>query len=223
MNGIIFLLFIFAFLAVLFVLTSSGAAQTTASRRKRQAQTAVSQDLHPVAREAMRQAGYHADASYVQVADIGLLAYRNTSDGKVIRAGDVLLDTKYLRPFVELWLPYAAAGGVRFEIADASGQLRYADEAQYELKRGINTILPGTWLPLEGKVIEPDEEWTLRLRASDTLLATHGFGWQPVGGGMIQQYVAGDGELSPALQEAVLRSSSRSAVSLSELLSDQEE
>ncbi|WP_162909995.1 hypothetical protein [Aggregatilinea lenta] len=184
---------------------------------------AIDQDLHPVAREAMRRAGYGADASYVQVADIGLLAYRNTSDGKVIRAGDVLVDSRYLRPFAELWLPYAAAGSVRFEIADGGGRLRYADEAQYELQRGVNTVLPGTWLPLEGKAIEPGEDWTLRLMASGTLLASHLFGWEPVGGGTIQQYVAGDGELSPALREAVLRAESRSAVSLSELLSDQGE
>ncbi len=223
MNAIIFLLFIFAFLAVLFVVTSSSAAKTPAPHRKRTLQPVAREDQHPVARAAMRRAGYTADASFVQVADIGLLTYRNTTDGKVIRAGDVLLDTKYLRPFAELWLPYAAAGGVRFEISDSSGRLRYADEAQYELKRGVNTILPGTWLPLEGKVIDPDEAWTLRLRASDTLLAAHTFGWQPVGGGVIQKYVAEDGELSPALQEAILRASSREAMSLSELLSDQEE
>ncbi|HML22814.1 MAG TPA: hypothetical protein PKD09_14280 [Aggregatilinea sp.] len=178
---------------------------------------------NPAALTAMRRAGYRADASYVQVADIGLLAYRNTDDGKVLRSGDVLMDTKYLRPFAELWLPYDAAGSVRFEIADADGRLRYADEEQYELQRGVNTILPGTWLPLEGKAIEPDEQWTLRLRASDTLLAAHPFGWEPVGGGVIQRFVAGDGELSPALREAIMRSSSRSAMSLSELLSDQDE
>ena len=36
------------------------------------------------------------------------------------------LDT-YLRPFAEVWLPYAAAG-TPAELADSDGRLRYADD-----------------------------------------------------------------------------------------------
>ena len=85
----------------------------------------------------------------------------------------------------------------------------------------MNTVVPGTWLPLEGKTIVP-EDWNLRVLAGQTLLAVHSFGWQPVGGGAIQKYVSSDGELSEALLQA-LNARQREAVSLSELLGDQEE
>jgi hypothetical protein len=57
--------------------------------------------------------------------------------------------------------------------------------------------------------------------AGDTLLAVHSFGWRAVGGGRIQRYMASDGEISSSLQRAI-RAQSREAVSLSELLSDEE-
>lgn len=171
--------------------------------------------------EAMSRAGYEASSEYVQVADIGLLAYRLRTEPKLVRNSDVVMDTRYLRPFVELGLPYSASGEIRFELIDHEGRLRYADEAEYDFNAGSNTIVPGTWLPLEGKTIVP-EDWNLRVLAGQTLLAMHSFGWEPVGGGVIQRYVSSDGELSDALQQA-LNSRQKEAVSLSDLLGDQEE
>jgi hypothetical protein len=133
----------------------------------------------------------------------------------------VLVDTHFLRPFIELWLPYRSRGMVRFELLDSAGRLRYVDEAEYDLERGDNVLLPSTWLPLRGKTIPPGR-WRLQVMAGDTLLAAHPFGWQPVGGGELQPYIASDGEISPALQQA-LRARSREAVSLSDLLADQED
>jgi len=178
-------------------------------------------EITEAAWEAMARAGYQASSEYVQVTDIGLLAYRLRNEPKIVRNSGVVMDTRYLRPFVELALPYPATGEIRFELVDHEGRLRYADEAQYDFHSGRNTVLPGTWLPLEGKAIVP-EDWMLRVLAAGTLLAAHRFGWQPVGGGTIQQYVASDGELSDALQQA-LNARQREAVSLSDLLSDQEE
>jgi len=200
-------------------LAQSRASAGTRSRSRPGARRKV--ELTQTAQEAMARAGYEPSSEYVQVADIGLLAYRNNDEPKLVRTGGVLTDTRYLRPFVDLVLPYPAGGEVRFELIDHQGRLRYADEAQYDFHSGRNTVLPGTWLPLEGETIAP-EAWVLRVLAGQTLLAAHRFGWQPVGGGTIQRYVASDGELSETLQQA-LNARQREAVSLSELLSDQEE
>lgn len=209
------LIFLFSFMARASAPWSSETMRAGwTARRKRVALTETAQ-------QAMARAGYEPGSEYVQVADLGLLAYRHTREPKLVRAGSVLMDTRYLRPFADLVLPYDASGEVRFELIDGAGRLRYADEARYDLVGGRNTVLPGTWLPLEGKPIPPGD-WALRVLAGETLLAVHRFGWQPVGGGAIQRYVASDGELSETLQQAVA-ARQREAVSLSELLADQEE
>ena len=170
----------------------------------------------------MKAAGYEAGSEYIQVTDIGLLAYRYKEEPKLVRYGEVLLDTKYLRPFAEVWLPRVANGKIRFELLDHDGRVRYADESRYELQAGSNTLLPDTWLPLAGKVIEPGD-WWVRLAVGDTPLAIHRFGWESVGGGEIQRYVQSDGELSVELQQALQSQKAREAVSLSDLLADQED
>ncbi len=169
----------------------------------------------------MQRAGYTRGEGYVDVTDLGLLAYRSAGAPKLVRSGDLLTDTEHLRPFAELWLPYPARGPLRFELVDAAGRLRYADEARYDLEQGRNTLLPGTWLPLRGKTIEPGT-WTLRLLAGETLLALHPFGWQDLGGSELQPLIEADGEISPELIEA-MRAEARDSVSLDELLAGQEE
>ena len=220
MNDLFFLLLVIIVLIALFSFYGQFArSRAPAGTRSRSRRSKI--EVTEAAWEAMARAGYEPSREYVQVADIGLLAYRNSDEPKLVRSGGVLTDTRYLRPFADLVLPYPAGGEVRFELIDHQGRLRYADEAQYEFHGGRNTILPGTWLPLEGETIAP-EAWVLRVLAGQTLLAAHRFGWQPVGGGTIQRYVASDGELSETLQQA-LNARQREAVSLSELLSDQEE
>ncbi len=226
--GMMFLvLFIILFVFLLFGLLSvaegrSNSASTRRGSRQRsnRAQRAAARG-NIVAQEAMRRAGYEGGGNYVEVTDIGLLAYRQSDEPKMIRHGDVLVDTHFLRPFIELWLPYRSRGTVRFELLDNAARMRYVDEAEYDLEPGENVLLPSTWLPLRGKTIPPGE-WRLQVMAGDTLLARHPFGWQQVGGGELQPYIASDGEISPALQQA-LRGHARQAVSLSDLLSDQEE
>jgi hypothetical protein len=221
--GMIFLLaFIVLFVFLLFGLLSIAEGRTdSAGRSKRSRRSKQAGRGNMAARQAMQQAGYESGEDYVEVTDIGLLAYRHSDEPKMVRYGDVLVDTHFLRPFVELWLPYRSRGTVRFELLDRAGRLRYADEAEYDLERGENVLLPSTWLPLRDKTIPPGR-WRLQVLAGDTLLAMHPFGWQEIGGGELQPYIAADGEISPALQQA-LRARSREAVSLSDLLSDQEE
>jgi hypothetical protein len=231
MNAIIVLIFILLFLLLLFNVASSTRSEVKPPVRNRQVRRPASSQrsarssrdqasVSETASRAMWRARYEADSSYLQVSDVGLLAYRHMDEPKV-RYGDIMMDTRYLRPFAEVWLPYDASGSLRFEIIDSQGRRRYADEARYQLKRGKNTLLPRTWLPLEGKAIAPGD-WMMRVLAEDTLLADHVFSWQAVGGGTIQQYIQGDGEISPVLQ-AMLRSKSVEAVSLSELLDTQDE
>ena len=179
---------------------------------------------HPTfaAQQAMSRAGYVGGAQYANVTDVGLLAYRHPeADPRVVRGQGVLLDTRFLRPFVTLWLPRAARGYVRFEILDAEGRLRYADEARYSLRRGENPLLPNAWLPVEGKGRVSDR-WTLRVLASDMLLAEHVFGWREVGASALQPYLAADGEISPELWQMAQEEAAQQ-VSLTELLAEQEE
>jgi hypothetical protein len=225
---VIFVLFIILFVLFLFGLLSVAEGRNTwttaATRRSQQRSRRAPQSAaggNAMAQQAMRRAGYTGGGEYVDVTDIGLLAYRQSDEPKMIRHGDVLVDTHFLRPFIELWLPYQARGTVRFEFLDSTGRVRYVDEADYDLEPGENVLLPSTWLPLRGKTT-PSGEWRLQVMAGETLLARHPFGWQQVGGGELQPYIASDGEISPALQQA-LRGHARQAVSLADLLSDQEE
>jgi hypothetical protein len=223
----ILVLFIVLFVLLLFGLLSVAEGRNTRmtatrggrrrSKRKQQSELRG----NTAAQRAMRRAGYEGGGDYVDVTDIGLLAYRQSDEPKMIRYGDVLVDTHFLRPFIELWLPYRSRGTVRFELLDSAGRVRYVDEADYDLEPGENVLLPSTWLPLRSKAT-PSGEWRLQVMAGDTLLARYPFGWQQVGGGELQPYIASDGEISPALQHA-LRKHARQAVSLSDLLSDQEE
>ena len=222
MSSIVLVVFLILFIMFLFGLFSIAEGRSNpVSTLTQRARTPQADKHSRAAAIAVRRAGYESGEDYVQVTDIGLLAYRQTDEPRLVRYGGVLLDTHYLRPFVELWLPYEARGQIRFELVDSDGRLRYADEADYDLERGKNTVLPGTWLPLKGKTIDPGE-WRLRVLASNTLLGVHVFDWREVGGGRIQRYVSSDGEISPSLQQA-LQARPSEVMSLSDLLSDQEE
>ncbi|NDJ78073.1 MAG: hypothetical protein GYB65_17635 [Chloroflexi bacterium] len=220
MQVIVFLVILVVFIAFLFSLFA--VAEGRNRRVPGWSRSIVSTPkLTHAAQIAMQRAGYTPGEDFVQATDLGLLAYRSTDEPRLVRYGDVLVDTRYLRPFVELWLPHDARGTVRFEILDEKERLRYADEEKYDLVRGKNTLLPNTWLPLEGKA-QNGQRWTLRVLASSTLLAKHTFGWQGVGGGRVQELADDDGELSPELLYAI-QNQSGPGISLSELLSDQED
>ncbi len=217
MGPLAFIVFLAVFAFFLLMVFPAVAGQTRAAKPKRvpREMAAVGQ-RSLAARQAAQRAGYEGGPDYVNVTDIGLLAYRDVDAPRLVRTGKVLTDTDYLRPFAELWLPHEARGKIRFELVDAEGRLRYADEARYDLGAGRNTLLPGTWLPLRGKSIVP-RDWLLRLAAGDLLLAAHRFGWEPAGGGEIKRYMASDGEISPELQQA-LDAQPVEGISLSELL-----
>ena len=142
------------------------------------------------------------------------------NEPKLVRYGDVLMDTHHLRPFAEAVAAVPGARQCSLRMIDGEGRLRYADGAR-TIWSGRNTLLPNTWLPAR-KSVAPGQ-WRLRVLANDTLLASHVFGWRPVGGGEIQEFVASDGEMSATLIQALERRQASQAMSLDDLLADQEE
>lgn len=243
MSVIIFLVFIAVFIFLLFGLfrIAEGRGKTegrklvetahrSGSRRMRTRQTRLSarqpyeQPPKPAALQSMQRAGYDVDDDeFVCVTDIGLLEYRGTSRPRLLRAESPRADSDYLRPFVELWLPYRSRGMVRFELVQSIGgrsHLQFADEDEYDLKAGINALLPGTWLPLQGKEAGFSDQWHLRVLVGQTMLADHVFRWrETMGNNDIHRYIASDGEISSALEQA-LAAPPDEAISLDDLLGD---
>ncbi len=237
MGSIVFLVFIILFLMFLFGLFSVAEGQRPSGHTRgrvrsvprtweqqhspvrAQSRADVETHTNRAARGAMMRAGYTGDDAYVNVTDIGVLAYRG-DEPRLVRYNDVETDTDYLRPFVVLQVPYKARGLVRMELVDHEGRLRYADETRYDLGQGDNTLLPGTWLPLRDAASLQDT-WELRVSVAGTLLAAHVFGWQTAVS-ELQRYIEDDGEISPELQQAMQAEPSR-AMSLSQLLSQQDD
>lgn len=241
MGNIVFLIFIILFLMFLFGLFSIAEGQRGLAERSRstrytrnappdawegqrttpraQPATESGSRTNLAARRAMMRAQYTGDDEYVNVMDIGLLAYEG-DEPRLVRYNDVETDTDYLRPFVVLRVPYQARGTVRMELVDHGGRVRYADETRYDLQEGDNTLLPGTWLPLRDTESLQDN-WELRILVAGTLLAAHTFGWQTAVN-ELQRYIEDDGEISPELQQAMQGEASR-AMSLSQLLSQQDD
>lgn len=199
---------------------SSQDEHRTATRSDARAHMRAGSRMTPVARAAMRRAQYDSGDAYVRVHDIGLLAYREADEPRLVRSSSVWTDTDYLRPFVALWVPHQARGMVRMAIVDGDGRTRYADETRYDLQPGDNTLLPGTWLPLREPPLTT-ETWSLRIVVGDTVLAEHTFGWRQAGESL-RQYIEADGEISPELQQALTGQGSQ-AVSLDQLLSEHDE
>ena len=223
MGGIVFLAFVILFALFVFGAFSNREPREVPSGDRRgalrDARAARRDGSSSVAQKAMSRAGYQGGDAYARVMDLGMLAYRQSDEPRIVRSGAVWTDTEYIRPFVDLWLPHRARGKVRFELVDGAQRLRYADEARYDLDRGKNTLLPQTWLPMKGRA-EDGDRWNLRVMAGETLLAVHDFGWQAPGG-EIKQYMVSDGEISPELLH-VLTDERGKKMSLSDLLSDQD-
>jgi hypothetical protein len=243
MSAIIFLVFIAVFIFLLFGLfriaegrgqaeqrRSATRSRRSASRRQhmrsRRSSAAMPNEMpqpKKPALKAMLRAGYDVGEEFVRVTDIGLLEYRATKRPRLLRDEQARADSDYLRPFAELWLPYRSRGMVRFELVEIINgrpHLHYADEDEYDLDAGINALLPGTWLPLQSKDIDYDDQWRLRVLVGQTMLADHAFGWrEAIGGSDIQRHIASDGEISAALQQAI-SAQQNEAVSLDDLLAE---
>lgn len=181
-------------------------------------------EAFPHAIKAAHAAGNHPRPDNVYPSDIGILVYREGEEPMIVRDWEAPDDISYMQPYIELHLPQAAKGNIRFEILDTRGRMMFAREEVRDLKRGRNLVLPHTRLPLTAS-IDLEDGWSLRVLADGYLLATHTINFME--GAQFDQsplaaHIGEDGEISAQLQEA-LQDRSDSPISIDDLLSDQDD
>lgn len=186
----------------------------------RRERPANAEQIHQHALRAVRRANLDPNNVSVLPVDIGLIVFRG-EERFIHHNRPVDDDIDYVLPFVQLRVPVAASGRVKFEILDNTGQKVYAHEEKYELKRGRNLVLPSTRLPIHDEQ-EMDGRWELRITADNIILARHVFEWASSGSSDFHKHIAEDGEISSALR-AVLAEARLQEMSLDELLAHQEE
>lgn len=174
--------------------------------------------------EAVRAAGRDPDTLPVLPVDIGVLAYHGERDPVIHRDWGVMDDVDYIQPFVQLRLPRAATGRVRFELVDSDNQVQFVHEQDYQLERGRNLVVPAARLPVQDE--QPvDRAWQIRVSADGVLLAVHEFEFEDstTVSAEIRQHILEDGEISNDLRTALVDNNQMGKLSLDELLSFQED
>jgi hypothetical protein len=176
----------------------------------------------PHALEAVRAAAQNPASLPVLPVDIGVLAYRADDEPVIHRDWAVMDDVDYIQPFVQLRLPRAATGRVRFELIDSAGERQFVHEQDYQLERGRNLVVPAARLPIHDNYTM-EAQWELRVSADGVLLAVHNFGWEDSSKvtAEMQRHILEDGEISNELR-AALAESKLERMSLDELLGDQQ-
>jgi hypothetical protein len=139
--------------------------------------------MSPEAREAIARAstrpGYYT--SNLQLADLGVIALQNGTDGMVMRrTRTISKDDDGVRPFVTLNVPAAEAerhATIVFELIDQNGEEQYVYEMRMFLREGEMNILADTQLPLAGNDhIAGMGDWDLRVSVDGILLGVHSLG-----------------------------------------------
>jgi hypothetical protein len=172
--------------------------------------------------EAITTAGHDPNELPVLPIDLGFLVYKDKRDPQMHRNAPIPDDADYVRPFVELELPAAVSGRIRFEILDSSGRSLFVDENAYQLKRGTQPIIAQTWLPIHDAQAK-DGMWQVKVSADGVLLANHVFEWDmQEDAAAIRQHIQEDGEISAELRQAMAENRLQK-MSLDELLADQDE
>ncbi len=198
------------------------AEQRAAAMRARRADDNLR--AYPHAVKAAHAVGLHPRVSTLYPSDIGVLVYRDGDEPQIVRDWEVPDDIDYLQPYVELHVPRAASGVVRFEVYDADGQLVYVRDEPRELHSGRNLILPRTRLPITPKLALYDG-WRLRVLADGYAIAEHIVNFTDVetlDRAPLSAHIGEDGEISAQLHEA-LKGRALGSISLDDLLSDQED
>ena len=171
---------------------------------------------------AVRKAGLNPNTLPVLPVDIGLITFHGDTEPVVHRNWPLDDDCDYIQPFVELRVPQAATGRVRFEIVDRRGEVLFVHEENYELKRGRNFVMPAARLPIHDERAL-DGDWGLRISADGVRLADHRFEWtESERDSGIDRHIGEDGEINSELR-AVLAQSRLQPMSLDDLLGDQVE
>ncbi len=199
-----------------------GSGERAATARARRMTDTL--EAYPHAVKAAHAAGLHPSTSTVYPSDIGVLIYRDGDEPQIVRDWEAPDDIDYLQPYVELHVPRAANGMVRFEVYDADGKLVYAREEDRQLKGGRNLILPKTRLPITPKLALYDG-WRLRVLADGYAVAEHILNFSDaatIDTAPLAAHIGEDGEISAELQDA-LNTGNVGGISLDDLLSDQED
>jgi hypothetical protein len=171
--------------------------------------------------ESVRRAGLNPDTMQVLPVDVGVMAYSGDNDPVIHRTYPVPDSVEYLQPYVQLRLPIKAAGRVRFEIRDSSGEVVFVHEDKHELSRGRNLIVPPARLPvrdLDGR----NGVWEMRISADNVPLATYRFGWEEDAASAIRKHIGEDGEITSEMRLAIAEEHLEK-MSLDDLLSSQQE
>jgi hypothetical protein len=185
------------------------------------AQSPTADRVHTHALDAVRAAGLSPDTTAVLPVDIGLLSFSGIKDPVIHRTWPVDNDVDYLQPYLQLRVPVAARGRVKFEILDSAGQRIYAHEDVYQLRRGRNLIMPSTRLPVHDEQ-QAEGRWELRVSADGMTIARHQFEWRAADEPSAPPVTSEDGEISSEMR-ALLVDSRLQRMSLDDLLAHQEE
>ncbi|MBC8100534.1 MAG: hypothetical protein H7Y11_13915 [Armatimonadetes bacterium] len=172
--------------------------------------------------EAITTAGNDPDALTVLPIDLGVLVYSGNREPEMHRNQPLPSSAQFVRPFVELELPRAATGRIRFELLDSGGKVVFADEKPRTLQRGTNALVSDTWLRLHAG-LTLDGMWQMKVYADGLLLANHVFEWgnAPQRKAPARPQVQEDGEISPELRQ-IIAENRLQRISLDELLADQQ-
>lgn len=188
-------------------------------QRERQRPANVDQ-VYPHAIDAARKAGLNPDTVPVLPVDVGIMAYHADNPPVIHRTVPVEDDCDYIQPYIQLRVPRAATGRVRFEVFDKTGQPIFVHEDDYQLKRGRNLIIPAARLPIHDEQ-EIDGSWELVISGDNMVLAKHKFDWMDMERSDARRFVGEDGEINSEMR-AVLAESRLQRMSLDELLGDME-
>ncbi len=179
------------------------------------------QRVYRHALDSVMRVGLNPDETEVLAVDIGLLTTRGDSEPQVYRTWSLPDDIDYIQPFVQLRVPMAAVGNIRFEILDARGAPVYIHEDGFQLRRGRNFLTPNTRMPLHDQM-ELDGKWTLRIVADGVDIAEHHFEYAEATSASIRRHMGEDGEINAEMQAAI-GESRPGKMSLDDLLAFQED
>jgi hypothetical protein len=144
----------------------------------------------PATTDAARSAMMHAaqrpdfDLANYRLADVGLVVEEPRADGLHLReARLVSMDDEAVRPYAVVHAPrqgYPRQTLLRFEIADAAGQLQFVCEVDHWMRPGENLLLPDYRLPLHNNdQLNRMGTWDLHIWVDSGLLAAHHFSVSP--------------------------------------------
>lgn len=143
---------------------------------------AITDAARTASMQATRLADY--DPGSYRLMDIGLVVEEPRRDGLHMReARLVSMDDEAVRPYAVVHAPrqsHPRQTLVRYEIADAAGQMQFVCEEDHWMRSGENLLLPNYRLPLKNnQQLSRMGSWDLQVWVNGGLIATHNFTVSP--------------------------------------------